>query len=210
MAQLQTPFDAKQWNPEQSVGQLPVGKHPVIISDSTIKATSANDGGYLQLELTIIEGPSTGMTGAYRLNLYNASQKAVEIAHRQLSAICHVVGKFNVADTVELHNVPFIVEVVPQKNDPQYTEVKKVYDRNGNEPGKAPAVAPAAAPAPVQTQAPAAWGGQAPAVAPAPAAQPAPAAAPVPWGQPAPAQGGFIPPAAAPAPSSAPPWGAPK
>lgn len=141
MAQLLQAFNAQQYDPTQGVGGLPVGKHPVIIESSEVKANSKNDGGYLQLNLKIIDGPSAGSVGAYRLNLYHQNQQTVEIAHRQLSAVCHVVGVFNVQDTQQLHNIPFIVEVDFQKGDEArqkgYTEVKRVFDINGNEPGKA-------------------------------------------------------------------------
>lgn len=146
MAQLIQPFNANNYDPTQGVGGLPIGKHPVVIQSSDVKATKANDGGYLQLDLLIIDGPQKGTVGAYRINLYNASQQAVDIANRQMSAISHVTGVFMIQDTAQLHNIPFIVEVGPQKNDPQYTEVKKVYDIHGNEPGKAPAGGGAAQP----------------------------------------------------------------
>ncbi len=140
MSQLMQPFNPLQFDPTQSAGQLPIGKHPVIIESDEVKANSKNDGGFLQLNLRVIEGPNAGATGPYRLNLYNNSQQAVEIAHKQLSAICHVVKVFQLGasgnDTSVLHNIPFIVEVGPQKADPQYTEIKKVYDIQGNEPGK--------------------------------------------------------------------------
>ncbi|QXN71402.1 ssDNA binding protein [Rhodobacter phage RcHartney] len=146
MAQLIQPFNANNYDPTQGVGGLPIGKHPVVIQSSDVKATKANDGGYLQLDLLIIDGPQKGTVGAYRINLYNASQQAVDIANRQMSAISHVTGVFMIQDTAQLHNIPFVVEVGPQKNDPQYTEVKKVYDIHGNEPGKAPAGGGAAQP----------------------------------------------------------------
>lgn len=216
MAQLIQAFNAQQYDPTQGVGGLPIGKHPVVVDSSEVKPNKENNGGYLQLNLKIIDGPQTGTVGAYRLNLYHSNQQTVEIAHKQLSAVCHVTGVFMLQDSAQLHNIPFIVEVGPQKNDPQYTEVKKVFDINGNEPGKAgqgqaPAQPAAAAPQgfgqqqqPAQQQAPAAWGapqgqqaapqqpqGNAPAWGQAPAQQPAqaPAAAPA-WGnqQQAPAQ----------------------
>lgn len=193
--QLIQAFNAQQFDPTQGVGSLPIGKHPVIVESSEVKANKNNDGGYLQLNLRIIDGPQQGTTGAYRLNLYHANQQTVEIAHRQLSAICHVVGVYMVSDSSQLHNLPFLIEVGPQKNDPTYTEVKKVFDMNGNEPGKAGQGAPAAQP---QAQQPAgfgqqqqqpqgqqpAWGAQAPAAAPQ---QPQPGQTPA-WGGQAPAQ----------------------
>ena len=202
MAQLLQAFNAQQFDPTQGGGSLPVGRHPVIIESSEVKANKANDGGYLQLNLKLIDGPQMGTTGAYRLNLYHSNPQTAEIAHRQLSAICHVIGVFNVQDSQQLHNIPFIVEVGLQKGEEAaqkgYTEVKKVFDINGNEPGKAGQGAPAAQP----QQQPAAQGGfgqQQPAQQ--PAAQPqgnAPA-----WGGGQPAQQQ---PQGAPA-GNAPAWG---
>ena len=159
MAQLIQAFNAQQYDPTQGGGSLPVGRHPVIIESSEVKANKANDGGYLQLNLKLIDGPQMGTTGAYRLNLYHSNPQTAEIAHRQLSAICHVIGVFNVQDSQQLHNIPFIAEVGLQKGEEAaqkgYTEVKKVFDINGNEPGKAGQGAPAAQP----QQQPAAQGG---------------------------------------------------
>ena len=150
MAQLLQAFNAQQFDPTQGGGSLPVGRHPVIIESSEVKANKANDGGYLQLNVKLIDGPQTGTTGAYRLNLYHSNPQTAEIAHRQLSAICHCVGVFNVQDSSQLHNIPFIIEVGLQKGEEAaqkgYTEVKKVFDINGNEPGKAGQGAPAAQP----------------------------------------------------------------
>ena len=214
MAQLIQAFNAQNYNPEQSTGGLPIGKHPVVVDSSEVKPNKENNGGYLQLNLKIIDGPQTGTVGAYRLNLYHSNQQTVEIAHRQLSAVCHVTGQFMLQDSAQLHNIPFIVEVAPQKNDAQYTEVKKVFDIHGNEPGKAghgqAAAQPAQAPVGFASQQPA-QKPQQPAAAPAwgapqgqPAAQPAPAQGGAPaWGQ-APQQQ----PAAAPQqPAGAPAWG---
>lgn len=214
MAQLIQAFNAQQFDPTQSTGGLPIGKHPVIVDSSEVKPNKENNGGYLQLNLKIIDGPQQGTVGAYRLNLYHSNQQTVEIAHRQLSAVCHVTGQFMLQDSAQLHNIPFIVEVGPQKNDAQYTEVKKVFDINGNEPGKAgqgqapqqPAQQPQTGFAPQQ---------QAPAQQPA-AAWGAPQGAPA-WGnQQQPAQQPAQAPAAAPgwqqgaSAGATPPWGAPR
>ena len=202
MAQLLQALNAQQYDPTQGGGNLPVGRHPSMIESSEVKANKANDGGYLQLNVKLIDGPQTGTTGAYRLNLYHSNPQTAEIAHRQLSAICHCVGVFNVQDSSQLHNIPFIIEVGLQKGEEAaqkgYTEVKKVFYINGNEPGKAGQGAPAAQP----QQQPAAQGGfgqQQPAQQ--PAAQPqgnAPA-----WGGGQPAQQQ---PQGAPA-GNAPAWG---
>lgn len=218
MAQLIQAFNAQQYDPSQSVGGLPVGKHPVVVESSEVKANAKNDGGYLQLNLKIIDGPAAGTTGAYRLNLYHSSQQTVEIAHRQLSAVCHVVGVFNVQDSAQLHNIPFMVEVGLQKGEEAaqkgYTEVKRVFDVHGNEPGKAGQGQAPAQPQQGFAQQPAQQPAHAPAWGQAPAQQPAPAQGAPAWGQApqqpqqpaqAPAAGGWQQ-GAAPA-GGNPPWG---
>lgn len=187
--QLMNPFDATKFDPTQGVPSMPVGKHPVVIVDSEVAPTKDNTGGMLVLTLQIIDGPAKGQKGSYRLNLYNQSQQAVEIAHRQLSAICHAIGVFQVQDSQQLHNIPFVVEVTLQKSPEAaakgYTEVSRVYDRNGNEPGK-PVQGGPAQPAQGGGQ----WGGQ-----PTAGQQQAPQGGAPAWGgqpaagQPNPAQG---------------------
>lgn len=144
--QLQSMFDATNIDPSQGTPSLPVGKHPVIIKEGEVKGTKDNTGGLAALTLEIIDGPQKGTTGVYRINLYNASQEARDIAQRQLSALCHVTGVFKVQDLQQLYGKPFMIEVGLQKGEEAaakgYTEVKRVYDINGNEPGKAPAAAP--------------------------------------------------------------------
>lgn len=185
-----------------AVSQLPVSGSdgwPVIVSASEFKASkSGANNGYLELTLNIIEGEHKGQTGAYRLNLFNENAQTVDIASRQLSAICHVTGQMMISDSAQLHNIPFRAIVGLQKklkeDAPDYTEVKGVLDYSGNRPGQAK-LAPQAQAA----QAPAFAQPQQQAAAPAPAAQPA-------WSQPqqaapAPAQA-----QAAPQGSAVPPW----
>lgn len=139
MAQLMQAFDARNVDPTQGVGGLPIGKHPVVAIKSEVKPTKDNDAGYLQFDLQVIDGPNKGAVGAYRLNLYHTNPQTCEIAHKQLSALCHVTGVYQVQDSQQLHNIPFVVEVGLQKepNPNKYTEVKRVFDINGNEPGHA-------------------------------------------------------------------------
>lgn len=224
-------FSTAQHTPQYGGSSgLPAGKYKGVIVNSSLENVEKAGqivGGYMLLELTPIEGPLMGQKQADRLNLNHVNPKTVEIANKQLSAYCHVLNVHNMTATEQLHNIPFWFEVGPQKNDPQYTEIKGIWDINGNEPGKAgagpqtqtqaappPAGAPPAGAPPAGVAATGGWGG-APAAAAPPAADPnagqppangawggqpaagAPAAAPGGWSQ-----------GAAPAAGSPPPgWG---
>lgn len=206
--QLQQPFDARQVEPASFAPPPPMADYHVRISESEAKPTKDNTGGYLQLILEILDpGPYQGRKIQYNLNIFNASVQTVEIAYRQLSAVCHVCNVFHIQDTRQLHNIPFIATIGPQKDNPQYSNVFGVKDINGAIPGaKSAAAAPASVAAPpAAAPAPPAW--QQPAAPPA-------AAAPV-WGGPpaaaAPAAPAWAPPgapaaSAPPAAAPAPPW----
>lgn len=137
MAQLMQAFDARNVDPTQGVGGLPIGRHPVQIIKSEVKPTKDGSSGYAQFDLSVLDGPSKGAVGAYRLNLYHDNPQTVEIAHKQLSALCHVTGVYQIQDTAQLHGVPFVVVGLQKEpNLNKYTEVKRVFDINGNEPGQ--------------------------------------------------------------------------
>lgn len=123
-------------------GGLPLGKHPVVIVATDLKPTKDNTGGYLELTMEAIDGPAKGLQQVDRLNLHNKNETAVRIANQQLSAYCHVTGVYAFNQTEELHGKPFVVEIVPRKDNPNQGEVGKLFDMNGNEPGKAGSGAP--------------------------------------------------------------------
>lgn len=205
-------FDATQYDPSQITPKHPVGKFLATITATDIKPTKEATGGFYEVTFTTQAG-----TAPMRFNLWNQNQQTVDIAHRQLSALCHCVGIYKVtmqAKGRELINGRCMIEVTEQ-TDPKYTQIVKFYDVNGNEPSKGQPVGQAAP----QPQTPVQSGsqfGQNPNIG---AAQPQAAQTP-PWGgqvtsgqqsapqqpQPGPAwqppqQGGMQPQA-----SGAPPW----
>lgn len=142
-------FNAQQYTPNFGGGgdQLPPAKgYKVVIVDSGKEPSANNQGGFLWVACTPIEGPLVGRKQTIRFNLHHTNPKVVEIANDQLSALCHVVNVFNMQDTQQLHNIPFMIDVDWQKDnapgqskggtDGGYTDVKALYDINGNKPGK--------------------------------------------------------------------------
>ena len=189
MAGIAQTFDATQWNPEQGTQAHPIGKFAATISNTECRPTKDGNSGLFAVEFTTEAGRIE-----MRYNLWNtSSQQAVEIAHKQLSALCHATGVYRVDFSNEgaaLRNARCVIEVGEQVQSAEdraagkraYVEVKRVYDQSGNEPGRPASTAP----------------------------QPAGAPTGMPSGGPGPAPGGFQPqpqqaPAQVPA-GAAPPW----
>ena len=171
MANLGGTFDANNVQPSAPMELLPPGRYIAQITESEMKDNKAGNGQMLKLTFEIIDGPATNRKLWANLNLVNPSTQAVEIAQRDLSAICHAVGKLQVNDSEELHFKPLAltVKVKPAGND-KHGIWREAQNEIG---GYAPAGGAAAAPA-FQPQR------QAPANQP-PQQQARPTAAPPPW-----------------------------
>lgn len=138
-----------------------------------MKPTKDNSGQYLELTMRILDGELVNRKIWDRLNLQNKSEKAMEIAYGNLSAICKAVNIATLQDSVELHNKPLRVRVKLKPAEGNYAESNDVSGYgpvDGVTNSTAPSsVAPTAAPA-GETENP----------APAAPQEPAPAAKP-PW-----------------------------
>lgn len=112
MANLGGTFDATQVEPQGEYTPIPAGEYKVQIITSEMVENKAQTGQMLKLELEIMDGEQAGRKIFDRLNLDNPNATAVEIAQRQLSAICHAVGVLSVQDSEELHFKPMIAVIV--------------------------------------------------------------------------------------------------
>jgi len=104
-------FNAENVEPNAPMSPVPQGEYVVIISGDKVKETKAGTGKYLELEMQIVDGEYKGRKLWDRLNMWNPSKQASEIAQRTLSAICHAVGVLTPRDSSELHNKPLIANV---------------------------------------------------------------------------------------------------
>lgn len=136
--EIQGSFDATQFDPTQVMPVHPVGKFLATISGTDIKPTKENNGGFLEVMFTT-EAGSIPM----RYNLWNQSQQATDIAHKQLSALCYATGVFKLDYANKagaLRGARCGIEVTKQPNS-DYTQVAAVMDVNGNLPTKQPPTA---------------------------------------------------------------------
>lgn len=224
-------FNANQYEPNQGMGvHPPAQKIPFQITGTEIKETKNSTPQNVQAMLIIEFSSPLGMV-VNRYNIKNDNPKTVEIAYGQLSALCRAVGIYQIDGNNEcaaLRGGKGLMDVGYQKGeepDPAfpdrkgYTELKRVYDINGNDPSK-PAGSQQAAPQgqqggfgaqpqqmapqqsqPLQQQPGGSWGPQPNQQQPNPAQQ-----QPQPQQQPNPQQGGAWQPGGG-QPNAAPPWG---
>lgn len=200
-------FNARSVEPDQGrVGAVPKGWYPSMVKSTEIKLTNGGDGAYILVSAQILAGPHKDAMWFVQFNIKNASEKALEIAQKQLSALCHAVNVLDMTDTDQLKNIPFFVRLkfVDAEKNPDGT-VK--YDEK-NEPTAFRNQSDQAAIEAFKAQGAAASGPKASVAPPAPA----PAAAPS-WGQQPPAaavhaaQTAPVNPPAWTAPADAPSWG---
>lgn len=145
-------FNAAEVAPQQDYTPVPTGEYIAQIIDSDMKPTKRGDGQYLELTYEILDGEQKGRRVWVRLNLDNPNGKAVEIAQRQLSSICHAVDTLNVTDSQQLHYKPHVIRVEYVKADGIKTqndtnEVKAWKKIEGQLPASASAPPAPAAPA---------------------------------------------------------------
>lgn len=139
-------FNATEISPATTLEAIPAGRYQVVITDSELKMTKNGSGSYLELTFEIISGEYTKRRLWSRLNIQNSNPTAVEIAQRELSAICHAVEVLQPQDSSELHNRPLTVMVRCVKN-PETSELQNEI-KGYAAPARTAAPATAAAPNP--------------------------------------------------------------
>ncbi len=124
-------FNALNVEPTNNTEPLPAGKYVAVITESEMKPTKNGGGSYLQLTFTIIEGEYKNRVLWARLNLNNPNVTAVKIARAELSAICHAVGVMQPRDSIELHNLPLVINVKLRRREDtgELTNDIKGYER---------------------------------------------------------------------------------
>jgi hypothetical protein len=142
-------FNASTVEPNEGFDVIPAGEYDAVIVGSEVKATSSGEGKMLKLELQILSGQFQNRKLFDNLNLWNKSDKAVQIARGTLSAICRAINVLTPSDSTELHNKPLRVKIKIEKSA-EYGDQNRIasYKPRHVAPPPAP-VAHAPAPQPV-------------------------------------------------------------
>jgi hypothetical protein len=131
-------FDA---NTVENVSFEPIaaGRYPAVMADSELKANKEATGKYLECKFEIIEGEYKGRHIWARLSLEHKNELTARIARSQLAAICKAVGITQPRDSVELHNLPLIINVKVKKrtdNGELANDIKSYSKRESGTPAQ--------------------------------------------------------------------------
>lgn len=133
---MQLNFDATQYDPSSAISLcLPLDDYYFSIVKVEAEQTKNKAGeGYLTVHLRIEQGPFKGTVQKDRFNLWNSNPQAVQIANRELSALCHVVGRLHLATEQDLLGGQGRAAIGPQIDNEKYSEVKQYKMLDGSLP----------------------------------------------------------------------------
>ena len=124
---------------------IPSGTYEAVVTDSEMKATKNGLGMGINLTFEIVsEGPAKGRKVFVWINYEHPKAEAQRIGREELASLCKAVGVDNLTDTNQLHNLPLMVTVGVDRNDPTRNVVKK-YAAKAAQQTPAAQTAPAAA-----------------------------------------------------------------
>ncbi len=124
--------------------RIPAGTYQAAIVESEIVDISDREdkGRCLKLTWKLMGGDFEGRLFWQRIYLYAANMsnldKVISIANSQFAAVRQATGKVAPRNSDELHNIPCMITIGPQKNDANYDEVKSVraIEGQGGQPPK--------------------------------------------------------------------------
>lgn len=117
MANLGTMFNANAVAPATGEGQpvIAPGVYTAMMTESDPSQPNDKGNSYLKCIFEVMEGQHKGTKLTHRLNLWNQTPKAVEIATQEFSAMCHAVmdeaERSQVSDSSQLHGRPMEITV---------------------------------------------------------------------------------------------------
>ena len=119
-------FDANKV-PDSEFEALPAGEYRAVLIESNKKPTKAANGHLLECKLQIIDGQFKNRTVFDRFNLWNASEKAREIAAQQFAKLCKAVNVPAPKDSSELHMKPVLIKLAVKEYEGRESNEVKGY-----------------------------------------------------------------------------------
>ncbi len=105
---------------------IPTGTYEAVVTDSEMRATKSGLGMGINLTFEILtEGPAKGRKVFSWINYEHPKVEAQRIGREELASLCKAVGVTELNDTAQLHNLPLMITVGIDRNDPTRNVVKK-------------------------------------------------------------------------------------
>ena len=105
---------------------IPTGIYEAVVTDSEMRATKSGLGMGINLTFEILtEGPAKGRKVFSWINYEHPKVEAQRIGREELASLCKAVGVTELNDTAQLHNLPLMITVGIDRNDPTRNVVKK-------------------------------------------------------------------------------------
>ena len=128
-------FDASAADPNAaSFDPIPQDHYLATCIKSEEKVAKSGDGMYYELEFEIVDGQYKGRRVWDRINHKHKNRTAENLGRSKLSQLCVATGVSSPRDTIELHNIPIVIDVrlVERQDKPgeMSNEIKRYYHRN--------------------------------------------------------------------------------
>ena len=134
-------FNANDVQPS-SFEPLPAGTYEAVVSSSESKAMKSGNGMGFDFCYDIVSGPYTGRKVFGWITFeHRTSPQAQQIGREQLSSLCRAVGITQLNDTTQLHNLPLLITIGIDRNDPTRNVIKGFKAKTGTTAAPAKPVA---------------------------------------------------------------------
>lgn len=141
MTYLGQKVNASALPPADTMEPVPEGEYMLSLVSTEAKETKDKTGKLLNCEYVILEGEYKGKKIFGMFNLWNKSDKAKEIAWRQLGELCRAVGYYKeLEDTKSICQLPFKAKVIVKSSEgyKPRNEISEFIAKQGNTPTQAP------------------------------------------------------------------------
>lgn len=123
-------FDATQIQ-TTSHDPLPAGVYEAVVSASETRPTKNGSGVGINLTFDVVSGEYANRKVFAWINFKHASAKAQQIGQEELASLCRAVGVTQLNDTVQLHDIPLLITVGIDRNDPTKNVIRKYAAKSG-------------------------------------------------------------------------------
>ena len=100
------------------------GTYEAVIADTEVRPTRNGNGKGINVTFEILSGDAKGRKVWAWINFQHPNQEAQRIGQEELARICKAVGVEKLQDTAQLHNLPLMITVAIDKDDPTRNVVK--------------------------------------------------------------------------------------